>query len=76
MNTRRKVTISLLLVMMVLLSAACNDWDGLHRGEWKAQYGPPTRQPLPTPQGTPPGVREGDDKLWMVIWGEALTEAK
>jgi len=76
MNTRRKVAIALLLAIMVLLTAACSDWDGIDRSEWKALYGPPTRQPLPTPQATPLGVQPDDDQLWLEIWGDALAEAE
>jgi hypothetical protein len=77
-NTSRKCTMALLVAMVVLaiITSACNDWDRIDRGEWKAQYGPPTRQPLPTPQATPPGVRPGDDKLWLEIWGDALAEVE
>jgi predicted small secreted protein len=78
MIARRKRTMVLLLAMVLLaaVASACNDWDGMDRDGWEAQYGPPTREPLPTPQATPPGVREGDEKLWLEIWGEALAEAE
>lgn len=69
MSARRKHRAVLILVVIVLaiVALACNDWDGMDRSGWEAEYGPPTR-PVPTPQATPPNVKAGDENAWRAIW--------
>lgn len=73
MNTSRMRTLVLVLAvaLLAMLAVACNDWDGLDRSGWGAEYSPPT-QPAPTPQATPPNVQPGDEYGWRVIWGDTL----
>jgi hypothetical protein len=42
MRTRRRYVLLLALLVLVLLTLACNDWDGMDRSDWGT----------PTPQAT------------------------